>query len=132
MKVKKNLWVIYHKKNTENILISLLSGRKGSTQIIDYLEQVWIDKFLNFNERVNILNSKKNLPYRATAMPYSDIPSSVRFYCGYNGAEIRAIYCTAYQLEGKITKFYYRIPTAYDWETNTTTTEEFTFDITRL
>jgi len=108
------MWVIFHKGSNENILLSLLPYRKGKSQIKQYVEQMWIDRFLSFSEQLFYLNNKKKLPYHAQVAPYQNVPFDGRIICGYEGAEVWAIQSYAYSVEGDSITIYYKLPSRFN------------------
>lgn len=114
MKIIRNMWVILTKGANENTLISILSGRKGSSFIKEYIEQLWIERYLSFEEKLYYLNRRGKLPYRAQSAPCNTIPCENRLICGYTNAEIWAIYSYAFTEQRDFFIFHYRMPAGFD------------------
>ena len=113
IKINRNMWIILTKATTENTLISILSGRKGSSFIKEYIEQLWSERYFSFEEKLYYLNRRGKLPYRAQTAPYN-IPCDNRLICGYPNAEIWAIYSYAFTEHKDFFVFHYRLPAGFD------------------
>jgi hypothetical protein len=115
-KNREKMWVVFVKDDNENILISLLTSRKGTVRIKEYVEQMWFDRFLSFKEKLYFLYKRKALPYKAKKTGYNNIPSGDRIICGDNGMEIWAINSFAHTVDGGYIEIDYRLPSKFDWE----------------
>jgi hypothetical protein len=115
-KIKKNIWVIFSEENDGNTLISILPGKTGSSKVKDYVQQVWNDRYLSFDENISFLNRRKSLPYKAEFAPYSNIPFGGRIISGYAGADVYAIYAYSVTDNQDSIVINYRMPSKFDRE----------------
>ena len=59
-------WVVLEESfhSDENRLIALLSARKTARNVAEYIEQAYVDRFADFDEKIDFKKGRKSSPYR--------------------------------------------------------------------
>jgi hypothetical protein len=72
-------WIVLEDKYPESskVILSVISPRRSSTYVAQYIEQLYVDRYASISERLEYKKSPKNYPYRTNVGLYSGI-----MHCG--------------------------------------------------
>ena len=98
-------WIVLENKypETSQVILSVISPRRSSTYVSQYIEQLYVDRHASIRERLEYKKSPKNYPYRTKVGLYSGI-----MHCGQSPV-LHGIYAHKIVLSGDQLDFSYKI-----------------------
>ena len=98
-------WLIIEESVHKDIksLISVISPKHGGTYVQKYMEQMYVDKFASFEEKIAYKKRPGSWPYRANMQKhYSGIID-----CGHDPI-MMAYYCHTLKIEKRVLKYTFK------------------------
>ena len=99
-------WVIVEESfhSNEKRLISIISSRKSSGYVAEYLEQKYVDNFASIEEKISFKKDRKQSPFRVE--PYAIRGTTIT--CGHDPM-YKAYYCYKLKLNNGVLTYQYRV-----------------------
>ncbi|QYZ67002.1 MAG: hypothetical protein OI74_09180 [Gammaproteobacteria bacterium (ex Lamellibrachia satsuma)] len=99
-------WIVLEESfhSGQKQLVAVLSPRKTSAYVAEYIEQAYVDRFANFDEKITFKKNRKNSPYRIERYMIGDTTIS-------HGHEpiFNAYYAHKLERDDRLLRFHYRI-----------------------
>ena len=85
-------------------LLSVISARKNEQYVRDFVEQIYVDRYASFAEKIAYKNNRERSPFKVEPYEFSD--SVIR--CGHDPI-FCAYRCDLLKREGSILRYSYRL-----------------------
>lgn len=99
-------WIVIEESlhSNEKRLVAVISPRKTSAFVAEYIEQAYVDRFAHFDEQITFKKNKKNSPFRIERYMIDGTTVSHGHDPMFN-----AYYAHKLERKGKCLLFHYRI-----------------------
>jgi hypothetical protein len=106
MKSLGKAWIVLEESShsNEKRLVAVLSPRKTSAFVAEYIEHAYVDRFANFDEKIVFKKNKKNSPYKIE--PYMIKGATIS--CGHDPV-FNAYYAHRLERKGEYLLFHYGV-----------------------